>query len=52
VDQVAVYFAISVRTVYRMLDEGDLIGIKIRSCLRVSLKEIRRFENDTRDHDV
>ena len=24
VDEVAVYFAISVRTVYRLMDEGDL----------------------------
>jgi excisionase family DNA binding protein len=42
VDQVAVYFAISVRTVYRLLDEGNLNGTKIRSCLRVSVEELNR----------
>jgi excisionase family DNA binding protein len=44
VDEVAVYFAISMRTVYRLLDEGDLIGTKIRGCLRVSAEEIIRYE--------
>ena len=46
VDEVAVYFAISVRTVYRLLDDGDLMGAKIRGCLRVSTEEIIRFEKN------
>jgi excisionase family DNA binding protein len=37
VDEAAVYFAISVMTLYRLLDKGDLIGMKIRGCLGVSL---------------
>jgi excisionase family DNA binding protein len=44
VGEVAVYFAISARTVYRLLDEGDPQGSRIRGCVRVSAKEIRRFE--------
>jgi excisionase family DNA binding protein len=43
-DEVAVYFAISARTVYRLLDEGDLHVTRIRGCVRVSAEEIRRFE--------
>jgi len=43
-DEVAVYFAISARTVYRLLDEGDLQVTRIRGCVRVSAEEIRRFE--------
>lgn len=40
----AEYFAVSVRTVYLLIGEGDLMGIRIRGCLRVSLEEINRFE--------
>ena len=43
-DEVAVYFGISERTVYRLLDEGDLQPTRIRRCLRVSAEEIRKFE--------
>jgi excisionase family DNA binding protein len=44
IDEVADYFAVSERTVYRLLDEGDLQTIRIRGFRRVSLEEIRRFE--------
>jgi excisionase family DNA binding protein len=44
VDEVVVYFAISARTVYCLLDEGDLQATRIRACVRVSSEEIRRFE--------
>jgi len=44
VDEVATYFAISVRTVYRLLDEGDLQVTRIRGCVRVSAEEIQRYE--------
>jgi len=44
VDEVAVYFAISARTVYRLLDEGDLQATRIRGCVRVSSEELKRFE--------
>jgi excisionase family DNA binding protein len=51
VDEVAVYFAISVRTVYRLLDEGDLQGCRIRGCVRVSAEEVRRFEVSIAEND-
>lgn len=52
VDEVALYFAISVRTVYRLLDEGDLKATRIRGCLRVSAEEIRRFEEKLKLEDM
>lgn len=42
-NEVAAYFDISERTVYRLLDEGDLQATRIRKCLRVSAEEIRRY---------
>jgi len=44
IDEVAIYFAISARTVYRLLDEGDLQVTRIRGCVRVSSEELKRFE--------
>ena len=49
IDEVAVYFAISARTVYCLLDEGDLQVTRIRGCVRVSAEEIRRFEEALAD---
>jgi len=45
VDEVAEYFSISVRTVYRLIKEGELGRTKIRGCLRVPVWEIERYEN-------
>jgi excisionase family DNA binding protein len=42
-NEVAAYFDISERTVYRLLDEGDLQATRIRKCLRVSAEEIWRY---------
>ncbi|MBU4582064.1 MAG: helix-turn-helix domain-containing protein [Proteobacteria bacterium] len=44
IDEVAGYFAVSERTIYRLVDDGDLQAIRIRSCRRVSQEEIKRFE--------
>jgi len=41
--------SISVRTVYRLLDEGDLQVTRIRGCVRVSVEEIRRFEETLKE---
>lgn len=49
VDEVADYFAISVRTVYRLIDEGELKRTKIRGCLRIPHDEINRYEARLRD---
>jgi len=43
IDEVASYFSISARTVYPLMDEGDLQATRIQRCLRVSAEEIRRF---------
>ena len=43
-DEVAAYFAISLRTVYRLMDEGIVSGTKIRKCVRISIDEIKRLE--------
>lgn len=44
VEEVAKYFTISERSVYRLIDEGELKATKIRNCPRVSAEEIQRFE--------
>jgi excisionase family DNA binding protein len=44
IDEVADYFAVSERTIYRLVDDGDLQAIRIRGCRRVSQEEIKRFE--------
>jgi len=49
VDEVAKYFAISVRTVYRLIDEGELRRTKIRGCLRIPIDEITRYERKLRE---
>jgi len=43
VDEVAKYFAISERSVYRLLDDGEIKATKIRNCLRVSAEDMQRF---------
>jgi len=43
-DEVAAYFSIGVRTVYRLIDQEDLQVTRIRGCVRVSAEELRRFE--------
>jgi excisionase family DNA binding protein len=49
VDEVADYFAISVRTVYRLIEEGELMRTKIRGCLRIPRDEIARYEGKLRE---
>jgi len=40
------YFAISIRTVYLLIDEGELRHAKIRGCLRVPATEIQRYKRE------
>jgi len=35
-----------VRTVYRLVEEEDVRGAKIRGCLRVPVWEIERYEKE------
>ena len=45
VDEVAHYFSVSDRTIYRLIDTGDIKAIRLRDCIRVSAEEIREFED-------
>jgi excisionase family DNA binding protein len=44
VDEVAHYFSVSDRTIYRLIDTGDIKAIRLRDCIRVSAEEIRNLE--------
>ena len=44
VDEVARYFGVSDRTIYRLIDMGDLKVVRVRDCIRISAEEIREFE--------
>jgi len=43
---VAEYFTVSARTIYRLIDEGKLMRTKIRSCLRIIISDIERYEKE------
>ena len=45
VDEVAHYFSVSDRTIYRLIDTGDIKAIRLRDCIRVSAEEIRELED-------
>lgn len=49
VGEVALHFAVSSQTVYRMIDLGELMAIRLRGCLRVPAEELRHFEKRRRD---
>ena len=44
VDEVARYFGVSDRTIYRLIDMGDLKVVRLGVCIRISAEEIREFE--------
>ena len=44
VDEVARYFAVSDRTIYRRIDMGDLKAVRLGVCVRIPLEEILAFE--------
>lgn len=48
----ALYFVISVWTVYRPLGEGNLRSTKIRGCLRVAAEALKRFEESLVIYDM
>ena len=49
VDEVARYFGVSDRTIYRLIDIGDLKAIRLRDCLRIPVEEIQDFEARRKD---
>ena len=44
VAEAAHYFSVSDRTIYRLIDTGDIKAIRLRDCIRVSAEEIRELE--------
>ena len=44
VDEVAQYFSVSDRTIYRLIDMGELKAIRLRTCVRIPAGEIRCLE--------
>lgn len=49
VDEVARYFAVSDRTIYRLIDMGELKAIRLRDCVRIPVEEIPEFEARRQD---
>ena len=49
VDEVARYFGVSDRTIYRLVDLGDLKVIRLRDCIRISVEEVREFETKDKE---
>jgi len=45
VDEVADYFSLSKRTVYRLIESRKLKSVRIGSSLRIHVSEILRHEN-------
>jgi len=48
VDEVADYFSVSNDTIYRMICDGKIKAIKMRGCLRVPAKELKRIARQFR----
>jgi excisionase family DNA binding protein len=44
VKEVANYFSVHQSTVRRLIDDGDIQVIKMRTCVRISVQEIKRLE--------
>ena len=44
--EVAEYLSISKTTVYRMVDDGELLGIKIRGSLRIKTTSLENLINE------
>ncbi len=44
VDEVAGYFAVSERTIYRMIYAGEIKTIRVRDRIRISVEAMRAFE--------
>jgi excisionase family DNA binding protein len=43
IDEVAEVLAISARGVYRLMNRGDLVTVKVGNCTRVEPEELRRY---------
>ena len=48
VDEVARYFSISKRTIYRLIADEDLKGVKIRESIRIHRDDLEKYERRIR----
>lgn len=44
VDEVANYFSVCDRTIYRLVDKGVIRAIRLADCIRIPVEEIRNLE--------
>ncbi len=44
VTQLAIRWGVSNATIHRMIDEGSIKGMKVRSSYKISIEAIKRFE--------
>lgn len=44
VDEVARYFSISIRTIYRLIEDEELPALKIRGSLRIHRNDLTKYE--------
>jgi len=44
IKEVANYFSVNHCTIRRLIDDGDIQVIKMRTCVRISVQEIKRLE--------
>jgi len=52
VAEVAAYFAVSRRTVYRLIEEGHLPAVRIKGCVRVPATVLAAYEAALLDVDL
>jgi excisionase family DNA binding protein len=48
VDEIARYFSISKRTIYRLVEDEDLKGVRIRKAIRIHRNDLERYERRIR----
>lgn len=46
--EVAAYFGVSTRTLYRWIEQGLLPAYKVGGCLRVKIVDLQQFEQEAR----
>ena len=52
VDEVARYFSISNRTIYRLVASEELKGVKIRETIRIHRNELEKYERRIRGENA
>jgi len=47
--EIARYFAVSKRTIYRLINDFDLKAVKVRNALRIPAAEFKKFERKLKE---